>query len=101
MEPPTAREIEVARMLHEPLVTAINDNRECITELADGFLGTPRSELAGGGRNNDGAIHRIERVEELLSNGAMKVKISPAVWLPPTIAALAGIVVALIALLGG
>jgi len=48
-------------------------NSLCIGELADGWLGTRKSEFAGGGRNQDGGIHRLERIEALLSNGGIKV----------------------------
>jgi len=48
-------------------------NSLCISELADGWLGTRKTEFAGGGRNPDGGIHRLQRIEALLSNGGVKV----------------------------
>lgn len=56
-------------------------NQACIAELADALLGTPRTDLAGGGRNQDGIMHRVKRVEDLLSNGGIKVKWSKSQWL--------------------
>lgn len=55
-------------------------NRACISELADALLGTPQSSLAGGGRKHDGVVHRVERIEHLLSNGGIKVKWGKAQW---------------------
>lgn len=52
---------------------ASEKNSQCIGELADGWLGTRRSDFAGGGRNQDGGVHRLERIEALLSNGGIKV----------------------------
>jgi hypothetical protein len=48
-------------------------NSQCISELADGWLGTRKTDFAGGGRNQDGGIHRLQRIEALLSNGGVKV----------------------------
>lgn len=47
-------------------------------EMADVMLGTPKTKLEGGGRNEDGMRHKVEKMEEQMSNGGFKVKLSPA-----------------------
>lgn len=58
-----------------------NRNQACIAELADALLGTPKTALQGGGRNPDGVTHRVQRIEDLLSNGGIRVKWSKGQWL--------------------
>lgn len=42
---------------------AIVQVQSCIAEVGDATLGTRRSEFAGGGREEDGLIHRARRTE--------------------------------------
>jgi len=59
---------------------------DSVAELAAVVLGTERSALAGGGRNNDGIVHKVDsiddrtrRIEARLSNGGVRVTVHPAV----------------------
>ncbi|MFH0980280.1 MAG: hypothetical protein V2A79_01915 [Planctomycetota bacterium] len=57
---------------------------ECTTtELAVIIAGTPRPQIAGGGRNPDGLTHKVEtlqqgmdRIEKVLHNGGMRTRLS-------------------------
>ena len=51
-----------------------------VVELADVVLGTPRSELAGGGRHSDGLVHDVRDVRERLGNGGIKIKLPWQFW---------------------
>lgn len=71
--------------------------KDNLTEIADTLLGTPRSYLAGGGREEDGIEHTVRANTELLSElkQGVRLKLPPAVW-SALILALGGIVGALI-----
>lgn len=49
---------------------------ECTSEIATVLMGTPRSGLAGGGRNQDGIVHKVERIEAMLTNGGVHSKLT-------------------------
>ncbi len=75
----------------------------CIDELAAAVLGSPRSELEGGGRHTDGLRHAVATngaaIARIEKNG-VRTRVPIAAWLPATITGISGVVVALVALLG-
>lgn len=72
-----------------------------IEELAGALLGPPRSALAGGGREeSEGLAYQVKDINRKLSNGGIRIKLPWGVW-AAVIAAVSGIVIQLIATLGG
>lgn len=73
------------------------DNRVCIGELADALLGTRKGRLDDR-RQEDGITHRVIRIEEMLSNGGVKVRWGTSKWVAvgsAMVAAVADIVIRL------
>jgi hypothetical protein len=62
---------------------SIVDQGEAIEEIAVAVMGSRRSQLAGGGREDDGVIDRLERMERHMNNGGLKVHIPK--WLTVTV----------------
>ena len=58
------------------LVDEHNVARHAIDELATHVLGTPRTELEGGGRNPDGMVHKVDRLIHMADNGGFPAKLS-------------------------
>ena len=75
-------------------------------ELATIIAGTPRPLIAGGGRNNDGLVHKVEdlrvgqeRIEKAMSNGGIRARLGVKEWITLIAALGTGMVSALIGLL--
>ena len=58
--------------------TRVDCLEEEFKEMADVMLGTPKTRLEGGGRNEDGMRHKVDKIEEQMSNGGLKVRMSVA-----------------------
>jgi hypothetical protein len=43
--------------------------------MADVLMGSRKTALEGGGRNEDGIIHTVKRIESQLENGGIKTKL--------------------------
>lgn len=79
----------------------------CTSEMADVLMGTPRSELSGGGRCENGIVHKVDRMgvnlanmEARLANGGIRARLSGrdrATLLAALVAAVGGIITALVA----
>lgn len=102
---PGARPVSVARLVEEH-----NQMSADVTELANAFLGTPRTALMGGGRTGDGVVKTVESQGEQLRRIAQdvkylmkkadepsvtKLKFSPAVWVA-FLSGFAAIIVAIV-----
>lgn len=59
----------------------VQQNAEAIEEIANTIMGTPRSSLSGGGRHEDGLVHKVDTIEKVVTNGGMQVKIPAWFWL--------------------
>lgn len=54
---------------------------DSIEELASAVLGPRKSEFAGGGRyEEEGLMHQVEEINTRLSNGGLRVKLTPGQW---------------------
>ena len=100
-----------------PAAITLNDRvgslENCTSELATVIVGTLRPNIAGGGRNNDGLVHKVEqladRVKELgdgqarielkLANGGIRAHLGPKEWITLIAALGTGMASALIGLL--
>ena len=56
------------------------DYEATVNELADVVLGSPKTVLQGGGRNDDGLMHEMHEIRKTLQNGGIKIKLPVAVW---------------------
>lgn len=72
--------------------------KENLDEIADAFLGTPRSQLLGGGREEDGVTHQVKANSEVLTEirgKGVKLQLPPAIW-AAIVVAIGGVVGSLI-----
>ncbi len=90
----------VMRRYEERLTERDDAIAKDVRQLAAVVMGTPKTNLEGGGRNRDGLVHSIDAITSTLSNGGVKIRLPVPVWV--AIVTVVGSVIAeAIGLIGG